>query len=313
MGLRFRKSIKIAPGLKLNINKKSIGLTAGVKGAHYTVNSKGKKTATVGIPGTGLHYTESTSGGSNGAPANENQKKSDNNYNYQSSSNGDPNNDSKKWYQKTSWIIALLILFFPVGIYLMWRYTNWKKPIKIFISLFFGIILLSNLVTSSPEIDTIKISPSTIKEMDINETELVDILVAPSECNTDKLEFHSSNQSIISFEKSKTSEIEGEITTHSTSGSAEIWILASNGVESNHIKIEVIDKVALKKAQEEAVAKKKAEEEAAAKKKAEEEAKKAEEERIAAEAQAAAETANQQQSAMVWIPRTGSKYHSDVV
>ena len=60
MATRFRKSIKIAPGVKLNINKKSIGITAGVKGAHVSVNSKGRKTTTVGIPGTGLSYTETS-------------------------------------------------------------------------------------------------------------------------------------------------------------------------------------------------------------------------------------------------------------
>ena len=64
MGLRFRKSIKIAPGIKFNINKNSVGMTFGIRGAHYTVNSKGKKTASVGIPGTGLSYTQSTGGSS---------------------------------------------------------------------------------------------------------------------------------------------------------------------------------------------------------------------------------------------------------
>lgn len=58
MGFRFRKSIKIAPGVKFNINKKSVGMTFGTKGAHYTVNSKGTRTKSVGIPGTGLSYTE---------------------------------------------------------------------------------------------------------------------------------------------------------------------------------------------------------------------------------------------------------------
>ena len=62
MGFRFRKSFKIAPGVKLNINKKSFGLTIGKRGAHYTINSKGKRTTSIGIPGTGLSYT-STSGG----------------------------------------------------------------------------------------------------------------------------------------------------------------------------------------------------------------------------------------------------------
>ena len=60
MGLRFRKSVKIAPGVKVNFNKKSVGITAGVKGAHVTVNSKGRKTTSVGIPGTGLSYVETS-------------------------------------------------------------------------------------------------------------------------------------------------------------------------------------------------------------------------------------------------------------
>lgn len=60
MGLRFRKSVKIAPGLKLNFNKNSASITAGTRGAHYTINSKGTKTASVGIPGTGLSYVETS-------------------------------------------------------------------------------------------------------------------------------------------------------------------------------------------------------------------------------------------------------------
>ena len=39
MGLRFRKSVKVAPGVKLNLNKKSTSVTFGGKGAHYTVSS----------------------------------------------------------------------------------------------------------------------------------------------------------------------------------------------------------------------------------------------------------------------------------
>lgn len=57
MSFRFRKSIKIAPGVKINLNKKSVGLTVGGKGAKYTINSSGRRTATVGLPGTGLSYS----------------------------------------------------------------------------------------------------------------------------------------------------------------------------------------------------------------------------------------------------------------
>lgn len=62
MGLRFRKSIKLGGGARLNIGKKSVGMSVGGKGARYSVNSSGRRTKSVGIPGTGLSYV-STSGG----------------------------------------------------------------------------------------------------------------------------------------------------------------------------------------------------------------------------------------------------------
>lgn len=64
MGLRFRKSIKVAPGVKVNLNKKSASVTFGGKGVHKTFSSTGKKTTSVGVPGTGLYYTSSSGGGS---------------------------------------------------------------------------------------------------------------------------------------------------------------------------------------------------------------------------------------------------------
>lgn len=57
MGLRVRKSIKIAPGVRVNLGKKSAGVSFGTKGARYSVNSSGRRTATVGIPGTGISYS----------------------------------------------------------------------------------------------------------------------------------------------------------------------------------------------------------------------------------------------------------------
>lgn len=57
MGFKFRKSLKIAPGVKLNIGKKGISsLSVGVKGARVNVGKKGTRT-TVSAPGTGLSYS----------------------------------------------------------------------------------------------------------------------------------------------------------------------------------------------------------------------------------------------------------------
>src|ERR1700674_2806020 len=69
MPVRFRRSIKLGPGLKFNINKKSVGFSVGMRGAHYTVNTRGQRTKSVGLPGTGLWYTErSTAPGTSRSP-----------------------------------------------------------------------------------------------------------------------------------------------------------------------------------------------------------------------------------------------------
>jgi hypothetical protein len=69
MGLRFRRSLRIAPGVRLNLNRRSVGLSAGVRGARYSINSDGRRTRSVGIPGTGLSYRTQSGGRrrSNGA------------------------------------------------------------------------------------------------------------------------------------------------------------------------------------------------------------------------------------------------------
>ena len=62
MGIRFRKSVKVAPGVRLNIGKKSASVSVGGKGFHTSVSTTGRRTNTVGIPGTGISHV-STSGG----------------------------------------------------------------------------------------------------------------------------------------------------------------------------------------------------------------------------------------------------------
>ena len=65
MGLRFRKSIKIAPGVKLNLNKKSTSISFGGKHGGVMVNSKRGASYRVSAPGTGLSYTGKIGGSSN--------------------------------------------------------------------------------------------------------------------------------------------------------------------------------------------------------------------------------------------------------
>lgn len=62
MGFRFKKSFKVAPGVRLNVGKKSASVSFGGKGFRTSVSTSGRRTNTVGIPGTGISHV-STSGG----------------------------------------------------------------------------------------------------------------------------------------------------------------------------------------------------------------------------------------------------------
>lgn len=67
---RFRRSVRLAPGVRLNLNKRSVGVSVGTRGARYSLNSDGRRTSSVGIPGTGLSYrSQSGPRRSHGAPS----------------------------------------------------------------------------------------------------------------------------------------------------------------------------------------------------------------------------------------------------
>ena len=59
--LRFRRSIRIAPGIRLNVGKRGISTSVGVRGFHETVHISGARRTSIGIPGTGLSYIAQTS------------------------------------------------------------------------------------------------------------------------------------------------------------------------------------------------------------------------------------------------------------
>lgn len=309
MGLRFRKSIKIAPGVKINLNKKSTSVTFGGKGVHYTASSTGKKTASVGIPGTGISYTKTTGQSSKQKKTSEGGSQpmpTASQSNFQ-----DP--DHKKWYQKTGWIIALLILFFPVGLFLMWKYTNWKKPVKGIITALILIIALSGIV-SPDKLEQITLKADTEQTYDINQKISIEATTTPSDYELSSSDFKCSG---------------GKITTNNQNisfiatkdGSYKIWA-EHDGIKSNNLTLKVEDKAAIakQKAKEEQErlaaekAKKEAEEkaaqEAAAKAKAEAEAASQAQAQAGAQQQAqAASQAQQDNDPIVYITNTGGKYH----
>ena len=53
MVLRFRRSIRILPGIRVNLSKSGASVSVGGRGATVNVSKRGV-TRTVGIPGTGI-------------------------------------------------------------------------------------------------------------------------------------------------------------------------------------------------------------------------------------------------------------------
>jgi Protein of unknown function (DUF4236) len=72
MGFRFRRSIRILPGVRVNLSGSGASVSVGPRGLHYTVNSKGTR-ITTGLPGTGLSWTQYTPHGQSGNSPNQSE------------------------------------------------------------------------------------------------------------------------------------------------------------------------------------------------------------------------------------------------
>lgn len=57
MSSRFRRTKRIAPGMRLNVGKKSASIRMGPRGAGLTLGTSGAR-ASAGLPGTGLYVTK---------------------------------------------------------------------------------------------------------------------------------------------------------------------------------------------------------------------------------------------------------------
>ncbi|MBR4789290.1 MAG: DUF4236 domain-containing protein [Treponema sp.] len=58
MGFRFRKSINLGNGFRVNLSKSGFGYSWGIPGYRNTITSKGRNRKTYSIPGTGLSFVE---------------------------------------------------------------------------------------------------------------------------------------------------------------------------------------------------------------------------------------------------------------
>lgn len=62
MGLRFRRSIRLGCGIRINVSSSGIGYSIGSRGFRTTVSPRGRVTNTISIPGSGEIVMTSDSG-----------------------------------------------------------------------------------------------------------------------------------------------------------------------------------------------------------------------------------------------------------
>lgn len=48
----------------------------------------------------------------------------------------------RRWYQDTFWVIVLLVIFWPAGVYLMWKYMKWHVVVKAIVTIIIALIVI---------------------------------------------------------------------------------------------------------------------------------------------------------------------------
>lgn len=173
MGIRFRKSIKLGGGTKLNLSKSGVGISTGVKGFRVSKNTSGRSRVTASLPGTGLSYTKEY--GSSGSSGNSQSAPTHHSHSHSYSGGGSaPSGGGEKppFFQRTGIIILLLILFPPVGICLMWRYMpQIHEGIKVTISVAFGILCICMLAMGKGDVVNADQPPTLRQQVDEAKTQ----------------------------------------------------------------------------------------------------------------------------------------------
>ncbi|RGC50155.1 hypothetical protein [Absiella sp. AM29-15] len=147
----------------------------------------------------------------------------------------------KKWYQNNLLCIIMLVIFPPIGLFLLWKYhRTWKTMIRwvaTVLSVLWGIFFVVVANGETPE--SIHISSQDIT-IEIKDTIFVPIDVQP-EGTQNLVKFQSEDESIVSFEEDQKQEVFTGKITALKEGSTTIYAYYHDKVISNKIKVEVVD------------------------------------------------------------------------
>lgn len=111
MGFRFRKSMKLPGGYRVNVSNSGVGYSWGTKGYRVTKTAKGTTRETITIPGTGISHVREIKDKSSQS----------------SSAISDKSKSVKQRHGCLPWIVAILIALFAIVIILAYFRSEAKK------------------------------------------------------------------------------------------------------------------------------------------------------------------------------------------
>lgn len=310
MECRFRKSFKIAPGVKFNLNRNSHSYTFDRKSTHYTVNSKGQRTKNGRHPGIGLSYTETSS------------KKSDKKKGSETKMSG--KSSGGKSIGCLGWIGVLLLICLAIYLYAFcWipaifvliyslfskKYHQYRLRNSIIcIIVIVTSLLVNSWLASQDELDSLSVDWGK-SEFYVGEETQIKLDPHPSGAEIEKLELSKNDIASLEYKDGKA------IIKFENEGTAALFFTANGDIDSSTEEITVVDKEkeeAAQKAAEEA----KRQEELAQQQKEQELAQQQQEQELAQQQeqeQTDSQVQNNQQAnedPIVYITNTGSKYHT---
>ena len=142
---------------------------------------------------------------------------------------------TKRWYEKNIIIICATLLFFPLGLLMMWRYSKWKLWVKILISVFVAAAVCVIALGTSPDAASISVKPEVVC-LETDMIKLIEVDISPQNTNPKNIRYISGDNSIARGENSQIKGI--------SPGYTEIYAEdIKSGVKSNIIKVTVLENI----------------------------------------------------------------------
>ena len=109
-----------------------------------------------------------------------------------------------KFYEKDWFVILMLILFFPVGLFLMWKYSKWQKVAKIIVTIVIAAIAIfsdaskesKNVETknTNAEVETVDKTKDANAEAEIAKANKIKELQEKSKTILDSKDYYAMNE-----------------------------------------------------------------------------------------------------------------------